>query len=124
GEQGGKRGARTATFIDQGLRQTSAQGETAAESSNEIRSPKCQKFLACIKPSAVLGCEHAANRRRFHRAKNKAGKRQRQQIVQIGPMNSGRSDGWQALWHFAKEFYSARIQGQHGRRDNAANDDE
>ena len=76
GQGGRERRARTALFVNERLRRTTANRKAAAESSEQVRRSECQIFLVSIESSAVLRGEHSANRGRFDRTEEKAGQGQ------------------------------------------------
>src|SRR5260370_22660791 len=84
----GERRACAGLFINERLRRTPADGETAAESGSEVRRCERQIFLIGIEPSAGLGDEHSPNRGCFDGAEKKTSKGKRKQLVQILPVNA------------------------------------
>ena len=74
-------------------------GKAAAQPGGEIGSGEREEFLVRIQPAAVFGREHAANGGRLHRAEQETGKRQRQQVVQVGPVNRREAECRQPLRH-------------------------
>jgi len=70
-ERSGERCARTALFINERLRRTPADGETATSPAARFDAASARFFLIGIEPSAVLGDEHPADRGRFDRAEEK-----------------------------------------------------
>ena len=124
GEGARQRRARAAAFVDERLRHAAADRETAAQSGGEIGRGEREEFLVGVEPAAMFGGEHAADGGRLHRAEQKTGERQRQQFVQIRPVNRGESEGRQSLRHFAQQLHPARFQAEPARSHNAADHDE
>ena len=115
-----QRRARAPAFVDERLRHAAADRETAAQSGGEIGRGEREEFLVGVQPPAMFGGEHAANRGRLHRAKQKTGERQRQQLVQVGPVNRGEAEGRQPLRHFAQQLHPARFEAEPARSHDAA----
>ena len=61
----------------------------------------------------MLGREHATDGGRFDRAEQEAGERQRQQLVQVGPLNRGEAERRQSLRHVAQQLHAARVEAEH-----------
>ena len=91
----GRSGA--AALVDQGLGHAAAYRKAPAQAGGEIGRGKRQEFLVGIEPSAMLGCEGAANGGCFRCAKEETGEGERQQRVQIRPVNRRKANGRQAL---------------------------
>src|SRR6185437_16964761 len=87
-------------------------GKAAAESRREVGGGKRQELLVGIKASAVLGGKGPADRRRLHGSEKEAGKSERQQRVQVGPVNIGNAQGREPLRHFAEKIDALGIQAE------------
>ena len=95
-------------------------GKAAAQPGGEIGRGEREKFLVGVQPAAVLGGERAADGGRLHRAEQEARERQRQQVVQVGPVNRGQAEGRQPLRHFAQQLHPARVEAEQRRSHDAA----
>src|SRR6478672_9572741 len=111
-EGGRERCARTALFVDERLRRTTAHWQAATESSEQVRRRECQIFLVSVESSAVLSDEHPTNRSRLDRAQKKASKGERKQFIQVMPVNGRQSQRRQSLRHGANELHAARLEGK------------
>ena len=65
--------------------------------------------------------KHSADGGSFDRAQEKAGKGERQELIEIIPVNCRHSHRRQSLRHIAEEFHAACIERKDGRSDNGAN---
>ncbi len=101
---------RPALFINERLRRTSADGETATESGSEVRRCERQIFLIGIEPSAVLGDQHSPNRSRFDGAEKETSKGKRKQLVQILPVNGRQSERRNSLRHGSNQLYAVSLE--------------
>ena len=106
----GERCLRPALFINERLRRTPADGETATESGSEVRRCERQIFLIGIEPSAVLGDEHSPNRGCFDGAEKKTSKGKRKQLVQILPVNGRQPERRNSLRHGADQLYAVCLE--------------
>ena len=109
-----------AAFVDERLRHAAADRETAAQPGGEVGRGEREKFLVGIQPPAMLGRERAADGGRLHRAEQETRERQRQQFVQVRPVNRGQAEGRQPLRHFAQQLHPARVEAEPARSHDAA----
>src|SRR5260370_39129805 len=82
----GERRACAGLFINERLRRTPADGETATEAGREVRRCERQIFLIGIEPSAVPGDQHSPNSSCFAGAERKTSTAQRKPLVTIVPV--------------------------------------
>ena len=101
-----------------------AHGKATAEACRQVGCSKSQKLLVRIEAPAVLGGKGAADGSRLYGGEQEACKRQRQQRIDVGPVDVGNSDGWQPLRHLAQKLDALGIQAEQHRGHNAADDDE
>ncbi len=122
--QAGKRGAGAGRFVDQRLRHAAAHRESGAEARGEIGGPERQEFLRGVESIAVLGGEHAPDRRGLDGREHEARHGQRQDLVDVRASDRGQRRHRQTLRHDAEQRHAAFVQVHHAGGDDAADHDE
>ena len=70
----------------------------------------------------MLGGKGAADGGRLHGSQQEAGKRERQQGIDVGPVDLGKAQGWQTLGHLTQKLDALGIEAEKRRGHDATDD--
>src|SRR5437868_10831066 len=71
----------------------------------------------------MFGDKHSTDGSSLDCSEKKAGKSQRQKLIEIVPVNCWHCQWRQSLRHIAEKFHATRLEGKCRGSDNGANDD-
>ena len=107
---------RAALFVDEGLGHAAAHGEAAAEASREVGRGKCEELLVCVEAPAVLGGKGAADGGRLHGSKQEACERERQQGIEIRPVDLRKARGRKTFGYLTQKLDAPALRAREAPR--------